>query len=75
MKKTAVDYLFEKLWGIPKDKFTWQMILKEAKKKEIKQIVNAYDSGMCEGFDLGFKKDYQTGKTGEIFYNETYENK
>jgi hypothetical protein len=51
------------------------MILKEAKKKEIKQIVNAYDSGMCEGFDLGFKKDYQTGKTGEIFYNETYENK
>lgn len=36
MKKTAVDYLFEKLWGIHKDKFTWQMILQEAKKKEIK---------------------------------------
>ena len=34
MKKTAVDYLFEKLWGIHKDKFTWKMILKEAKKKE-----------------------------------------
>jgi len=46
MKKTAVDYLFEKLWGIPKDKFTWQMILNEAKKKEKRQITDAYDQGI-----------------------------
>jgi hypothetical protein len=72
MKKTAVDYLFEKLWAIHKDKFTWQMILKEAKQKEKRQIEDSYDSGMCEGFDLGFKKDYESGKTGEIFYKEKY---
>jgi CCR4-NOT transcriptional regulation complex NOT5 subunit len=75
MKQTAVDYLFKKLWGIHKDKFTWQMILIEAKKKEKKQIVDAYDSGMCEGFDLGFKKDYETDQTGQMFYKETYEKK
>ena len=34
MKQTAVDWLFQELWDTPKDKFTWQMILKEAKKKE-----------------------------------------
>ena len=39
MNQTAVDYLFEKLWGIHKDKFTWQMILKEAKKKHKKEII------------------------------------
>jgi hypothetical protein len=75
MKKTAVDYLFEKLWEIHKDKFTWQMILKEAKKKEKKQIEDAYDSGMVWGYDLGFTKDNSTDQTGEIFYKEKYEKK
>jgi hypothetical protein len=64
MRKTAVDYLFEKLWGIPKDKFTWQMILNEAKKKEKRQILEAYLSG-----------EHQQGFEGEAeqYYNETYE--
>ena len=41
MKQTAVDYLFEKLWATPKDKFTWQSILKEANKKHKKEIIEA----------------------------------
>jgi hypothetical protein len=61
MKKTAVDYLFEKLWGIPKDKFTWQMILNEAKKKEKRQIIEAYLSGDCHN------------ETAEQYYKETFE--
>jgi hypothetical protein len=63
MKKTAVDYLYEKLWGIPKDKFTWQMILNEAKKKEKRQIIEAYSSG-----------EHQEGFEGEAeqYYKETY---
>jgi hypothetical protein len=72
MKQTAVDYLFEKLWGIHKDKFTWQMILIEAKKKEKRQIKDAYKSGAC---DL----EIQYSDVGEInseqYYNETHENK
>jgi len=65
MKQTAVDYLFEKLWGIHKDKFTWQMILNEAKKKEKKQILDAYDSGV---WDVGCRNS-----DSEKYYKETYE--
>jgi hypothetical protein len=67
MKKTAVEYLYEKLWGIPKDKFTWQMILNEAKQKEMRQITNAYDSGVR---DVGCRNS-----DSEQYYEETYENK
>jgi hypothetical protein len=67
MKQTAVDYLFEKLWGIPKDKFTWQMILNEAKKKEKRQITDAYDLG---GWDVGCRNS-----DSEQYYKETYEKK
>ena len=71
MKKTAVDYLFEKLWGIPKDKFTWQMILNEAKKKEKEQIINARIDG-DENYTLvgNKRKEY-----AEQYYNETYGDK
>jgi hypothetical protein len=64
MSKTAVDYLFEKLWAIHKDKFTWQMILKEAKKKEKRQIINAFISG-----------EHQQGFEGEAeqYYKHNYE--
>jgi hypothetical protein len=34
MKQTAVDYLFEKLWETPKDKFMWHYYLAKAKKME-----------------------------------------
>jgi hypothetical protein len=31
---SAVDYLFEQLWELPKDKLTWYAVLKEAKEIE-----------------------------------------
>jgi hypothetical protein len=34
MKQTAVEYLFEKLWDTPKDKWTWYGILIDAKEME-----------------------------------------
>jgi hypothetical protein len=64
MKKTSVDYLFEKLWGIHKDKFTWQMILKEAKKKEKQQIIESWWDG-CQNWD--------NEKEPDQYYKETYE--
>jgi hypothetical protein len=67
MKQTAVEYLFEKLWGIHKDKFTWQMILNEAKKKEKRQIIDSYDSGV---WDVGCRNS-----DSEKYYKETYEKK
>ena len=36
--KTAVEYLFEKLWNTDKDKLTWYAILKQAKEMEKEQI-------------------------------------
>ena len=45
MKQTAVDYLFEKLWQMPKDKFVWQHYLKKAKQIEKEQIEEAFLDG------------------------------
>jgi CCR4-NOT transcriptional regulation complex NOT5 subunit len=75
MKKSAVDYLFEKLWGIHKDKFTWQMILKEAKEKEKRQIIDAYDEGIFEGGDYGYYDSNLKKGSADLYYNETYGDK
>ena len=63
MKDTAADWLFEKLWETPKDKFTWYLILKEAKEMEKEQIIDAYDKGE---FNQGCNED------AEQYYNENY---
>ena len=64
MKQTAVDYLFEKLWEMPKDKLVWQSILQEAKKMEKEQIIDAYLSGK---WDVNFRSI-----DSNQFYQETY---
>ena len=63
MKDTAADWLFEKLWETPKDKFTWYLILKEAKEMEKEQIIDAYDKGE---FNQGCNED------AEQYYKENY---
>ena len=70
MKQTAVDYLFEKLWGIHKDKFTWQMVLKEAKQKEKRQIELAHLNGQSE-WDIKALQDINK-KLAEEYYKENY---
>jgi hypothetical protein len=72
MKKTAVDYLYEKLWGIPKDKFTWQMILKEAKISQENQIKKAYEAGFNNGFDCGIDGSYKKIIIVEKYIFKTY---
>lgn len=74
MKQTAVDYLFQELWQAPKDKWMWQMILKQALEIEKQQIEDAFDIGLGDGFDYGFIEDIPTYETGEKYYKETYEN-
>ena len=73
MKQTATEYLFEKLWAIPKDKFTWQMILQEANKKEKRQIELAHINGQSE-WDIKEFKDINK-KMAEEYYQETYKQK
>jgi hypothetical protein len=64
-KQTAVDYLFEKLWQMPKDKFVWQHYLNKAKEMEKEQISDAYWDGIFHGNFLD----------GYGYYNETYGDK
>ena len=63
---TAVEWLFEKLWETPKDKFTWHSILEKAKAMEKEQIIDAYDKGE---FNQGCNED------AEQYYNENYNSK
>ena len=66
MKQTAVEVLFEKLWETPKDKLTWYAILKEAKKIDKQQIVDACIYGNRQDFYDG------TEMIGKQYYNETF---
>jgi hypothetical protein len=71
MKKTATEFLFEKLWETPKDKLTWNAIFKVAKQMEKNNIINAAARGylaMPERFNLEDAKDY-----GQQYYNNTYD--
>jgi hypothetical protein len=63
IKQTATEFLFEKLWKTPKDKLTWNAILKVAEKMEQYQIEEAYEDGQSE---LGLKDKEQ-------YYLETYD--
>jgi hypothetical protein len=60
MKQTATEFLFDKLWETPKDKFNWNAILEQAKEMEKQQIIDAYDNGDFVEF-------------GEQYYKETYD--
>lgn len=64
-KQTAVDYLFEKLWQMPKDKLVWQHYLEKAKEMEKEQIREAFVVGKWDGKDL----DIDSNK----YYKQNYE--
>jgi hypothetical protein len=65
MKQTAVDWLFNKLWDTPKDKFVWQSILKQAKEMEEGEIAVAYSTGTLDGVNKNFTNGY-------LYYEKTY---
>ena len=68
MKNTAVDYLFEKLWQMPKDKLVWQHYLEKAKEMEEGQIAVAYSSGTLDGVTQNFTNGFS-------YYEKTYKSK
>ena len=72
MKQTAVDFLYEALWEAGKDKFIWQIILKQAIEMEKEQMEKVAKDWWNEGasYDYDGKRKYQSF---EQYYNETYE--
>ena len=65
--KTAVEWLFEKLWDEPKDKFTWYALRAQAKQMEREEIEKAYRSGIVD------KTVFNSDKS-KTYYQETYDN-
>jgi hypothetical protein len=72
--KTAVEWLYKRLWEEPKDKLTWQSILEEAKDMEKYQIIDAYDDAYIamnlafRGFDRSveyYEKNYGSQDNGK----------
>lgn len=67
---TATQWLFEKLWDTPKDKFEWYAILKEAEEKFQDDVTEAFNDGQwdwCTSKVLGTKP-----KEPKEYYNETF---
>jgi len=71
--KTAVEWLFEKLWNTDKDKFTWYAILKQAKEMEREQIIEAHFNG-CEIGEMFNNENRAFITDSEQYYNKTYKN-
>ena len=67
--QTAVEWLFEKLWEEPRDKFTWYSILRKAKEIEKEQIIDSFGVG-CH-YESKRLVGYQD--IAEQYYRETYE--
>ena len=74
-EKTAVELLFEVLWDLPKDKFTWNSALEKAKEMEKEQIINAWENErqvvFLDSFEDTLSED-TIKELAEQYYNETY---
>jgi len=73
-QQTAVEYLFEKLWEEPKEKWVWQVYLNKAKEmeetqhngtaedwwKEGARYMETYGGTNYESFHKYYKKKFET---------------
>jgi len=67
-KYTATEWLFNKLWDEPKDKFNWFVLLKKAEKMEKEQIEDAYQQGYNNAY-------FNNPLSKEQYYKDTFKNK
>ena len=74
MKQTAVDWLHHKILNPTSHELLEDINLwfQKAKEMEKEQIENAFDTGICDGYDYGFTNDSPTKENGEQYYKETY---
>ena len=66
-KQTSVQLLFEKLWDEPKDKFTWNAILKNHLEMHKHEIMDARRNGSYK-----VTEKYGEKRPNIQYYNETY---
>lgn len=73
MKQTAAQWLFLMLNNPNKDQEFANKLLEKAIEMEKEQIVNSWDDGFSNGFDLGKYDDDCKHDDGQQYYNQTYE--
>lgn len=69
MKKTAVEWLIEQYesnYPLTID------AMNQAKEMEKEQIIEAWDNGFANGYDLGKHDDQPNPDDAEQYYNETF---
>ena len=64
-KETATEWLFNKLWDEPRDKFNWFILLKQAEKMEKEQIIDAYQQGYNNAY-------FNNPLSKEQYYQDTF---
>ena len=78
MQQTATEWLFEKLWETPIDKFSWYALLEKAKEMQKEQLIQSYSNGWHDGQDAIIEKiehiDKGGDELGNKYYQETYNN-
>jgi len=74
-QQTAVEYLFEKLWEEPKEKWVWQVYLNKAKEMEKTQHNKTADDWWEKGTDWMVSITQPETQSFNKYYEETYENK
>jgi hypothetical protein len=67
-KQTVTEWLFDKLWDQPRDKFNWFVLLKKAEKMEKEQIEDAYQQGYNNAY-------FNNPLSKEQYYQDTFKNK
>lgn len=75
MKQTAVEWLYEHILLTPLDIRSINKCLEQAKAMEKQQIIEAWDNGFANGYDLGKYNDECSPEDAEQYYTETYESK
>jgi hypothetical protein len=71
-KQTAVEYLFEKLWETPKDKFTWHTILEKAKEMEKNQHDKTAEDWWKEGAHYVETQGQHQTESFDKYYEERF---
>jgi hypothetical protein len=68
--KTSVEWLFQKLWDEPKDKFTWYAILKQVKEMHKEQVLGFKD--LVDNHQIDALENNTIYLTAEELYNKIY---
>ena len=75
MKQTAVEFLVDefkqKLIGDNLPEWV-EKIIQQAKEMEKEQIIESWDNGFANGYDLGKHDDQSNPDDAEQYYNETF---